>query len=136
MIAILLGFVSGYLSSELYKSSKAQVPSQKLRSNLTNHESLADRLFDEVRVACLVMTQPKTHTSRGEPVLESWGYKCNKLVFMSTIEARTNDTLGVVALPVPEGKNHLWLKAKEMLKYAYYNLMDEVDWFYKCDDDT
>lgn len=82
------------------------------------------------------MTRPATHESHGRPALETWAHKCNKLVFASTIEAKNNDTLGVVALPVREGKSNLWLKAKEMYYYAYNNLMDEVDWFYKCDDDT
>lgn len=97
---------------------------------------MADYLYDNVRVACLILTRPATHETAARLVKNTWGKKCNKLVFLSTAEAKYNDTLGVVALPAPEGRSYLWLKGKEMLKYAYHELMDEVDWFYKCDDDT
>lgn len=139
VLALLIGLISGYLFSNSFKTTKKEV---KISPTLAKHHQHSiethsdDHLFDQVRIACLVMTYPGTHESHGHAIRNTWGRKCNKLVFVSTIEARSNDTLGVMPFAVPEGKKYLWLKAKEMLLYAYYNLMDEVDWFYKADDDT
>lgn len=107
-----------------------------LKENVVTDTSVTDRLFNQVRIVCLVMTRPDTHETRAWHVLNTWGKHCHKLVFMSTRNATSNGTLEVVALPVDDGRNTLIQKAREMFKYAYRNLLDEGDWFYKADDDT
>ncbi|XP_055848909.1 glycoprotein-N-acetylgalactosamine 3-beta-galactosyltransferase 1-like isoform X2 [Episyrphus balteatus] len=99
----------------------------------TENSSLANQLYNEVRILCWVMTQPANHQKKAKHVQRTWGKRCNKVVFMSSQE---DPELGSVALPVKEGRNNLWAKTKEAFKYVYKNHFDEADWFLKADDDT
>ncbi|XP_055848910.1 glycoprotein-N-acetylgalactosamine 3-beta-galactosyltransferase 1-like [Episyrphus balteatus] len=97
------------------------------------NNSIANQLYNEVRVLCWVMTQPANHQKKAKHVQRTWGNRCNKVVFMSS---KDDPELGAVALPVNEGRNNLWAKTKEAFKYVYENHYDEADWFMKADDDT
>ncbi|KAI9553079.1 hypothetical protein GHT06_020970 [Daphnia sinensis] len=90
-------------------------------------------LYDKVRVLCWVMTSPENHETKALAVKETWGKRCNILLFMST-EADTK--LPAVQLDVEEGRNRLWGKTREAFRYAWDRYQDEVDWFFKADDDT
>lgn len=134
---LLFGALLGFTLSRILKFTftKKQFSEAPVQGRFQG-QTLAQQLFDEVRIACLILTHPAVHETKARHVLNTWGKRCNKLVFLSTEGASKNDTLGVVELPVEQGRKNLWKKAKEMLKYAYYNLQDEADWFYKADDDT
>jgi hypothetical protein len=95
--------------------------------------SLADYLYDKVKIACLVLTQPDNHETKAQYVKSTWGNKCNKLVFLSTVR---DDKLGSIALPFNESREILWGKTRGGFAYAYKNFYDEVDWYLKCDDDS
>ena len=47
-----------------------------------------------------------------------------------------DDQLGSIALPVDEGRDHLWDKTKMAFSYIHKHHMNEADWFLKADDDT
>ncbi|CAO1358115.1 unnamed protein product [Diamesa tonsa] len=104
---------------------------------LTNDDlydrTLADEIFKKVRVLCWVMTNPKNHKTKAIHVKNTWGKRCNKLLFMSS---ETDLELGAVALPVDEGRNTLWDKTKSAFQYVYQNHYDDADWFLKADDDS
>lgn len=102
-------------------------------SHSNENNSIADLMYNEVRVLCWVMTQPNNHQKKAKHVQRTWGNRCNKVVFMSS---KDDPELGAVALPVSEGRNNLWAKTKEAFKYVYENHYDEADWFMKADDDT
>lgn len=102
-------------------------------THTNENNSIANMLYNEVRVLCWVMTQPNNHQKKAKHVLRTWGHRCNKVVFMSS---KDDAELGAVALPVNEGRNNLWAKTKEAFKYVYENHYDEADWFMKADDDT
>ncbi|XP_037959689.1 glycoprotein-N-acetylgalactosamine 3-beta-galactosyltransferase 1-like [Teleopsis dalmanni] len=102
-------------------------------SNLSDYKSLADKLYNETRVLCWVLTSPNNHAKRAVHVKNTWGSRCNKLIFMSSAE---DSELGAVKLSVGEGRGNLWRKTREAAKYIYDHHLDEADWFLKADDDT
>lgn len=105
----------------------------KILNDQKYNTSLADHLFNTVKIACLVLTQPENHETKAKYVKSSWGYKCNKLVFLSTVK---DDKLGSIALPFNESREILWGKTRGGFAYAYNNFYDDVDWFLKGDDDS
>lgn len=77
---------------------------KKISSELYDVE-LADELYDEVKVLCWVMISPEFHHTRGIHIKNTWGRRCNKLLFMSS----TNDPeIDSIALPMEE-KNHAFV---------------------------
>ncbi len=44
--------------------------------------------------------------------------------------------LPAIKLNVTEGRNALWGKTREAFRYVWETYRDQVDWFYKADDDT
>lgn len=86
-----------------------------------------------IRIMCILLTSPKNYESRTIHVKNTWGKRCDKLVFASTKEDRD---LGALGLNETEDYNHLWGKVKKSMEYAYDNYYDQFDWFFKGDDDT
>jgi glycoprotein-N-acetylgalactosamine 3-beta-galactosyltransferase len=99
--------------------------------NLYN-ETLAEKLFNEVRILCWVATTVENHEKKAKFVKQTWGKRCNKLLFMST---KTDVELGTITLPVKDGRNTLWDKTKNAFLYVHKNHFNEADWFLKADDD-
>ena len=93
----------------------------------------AKQEYNDTRILCWVMTHPKNHKTKCKPVKETWGKRCNILLFMSS---ETDDSLPSVALKVPEGRKNLWLKTKAAWKYVQKHYLYRADWFLKADDDT
>lgn len=102
-----------------------------LRSNID--DSHADELFAKARILCWIMKNPENQSKKAIHVKNTWGRRCNKLLFMST---KSNPDLGAVALPVNEGRNNLWNKTKIAFHYIYQNHLNDADFFMKADDDT
>lgn len=48
--------------------------------------SVANKLYDEVRVLCWIMTNPGNHQKKARHVKRTWGKRCNILLFMSSAE--------------------------------------------------
>lgn len=102
-------------------------------------KALANKLFDEVRVICWVMTTPEARQEKGSRVLSTWGHRCNELLlFMSsnnTADAeKYNNT--IILPPVTNDGNKLWSQTKYVINYLYANRLQAADWFLKVDDDT
>ncbi|KAL5280832.1 C1GALT1.2 family protein [Megaselia abdita] len=99
----------------------------------TDGGSLSDTLYREVKVLCWVMTNPANHKTKAWSVRQTWGQRCNKLLFMST---ESDGDLQPVVLPFSEGREQLWNKTREAFKHVYDHYLEEFDWFLKADDDT
>lgn len=90
-------------------------------------------LFDKVKILCLVLTSEPNHKKRAIHVKNTWGPRCNKLIFVSNV---TDNELGSMKLQLNDNYRDLWGKTKHVLTYAYEHFYNEFDWFYKADDDT
>jgi len=91
------------------------------------------KLARTLRILCFVVIRPFTLNTTVKAVQDTWGKRCNTLLFMSS----KNDTHSkVVHLNVPEGRINLWLKTRDAFRYVYENHLNDADWFVKADDDT
>lgn len=89
------------------------------------------------RLLCWVMTSPQTIVSKAPHVQNTWGKRCDKLLFMSSNGTRElAKNLPIVELPVSEGREQLWQKTKEAFLHIYSSYLHDYDWFLKADDDT
>ncbi|EDV46663.1 glycoprotein-N-acetylgalactosamine 3-beta-galactosyltransferase 1 [Drosophila erecta] len=103
-----------------------------MESGLGN-ESLAEKLYREVRVLCWVLTTPKYHKTRAIHIMRTWGKRCNKIYFMTS---EPDDELPTVVLTKPDRYEVLWGKTKEAFVHIHEQMRNEADWFIKADDDT
>jgi len=93
----------------------------------------ATKLAEDIRILCLVMTQPKNHGTRGAMIMKTWGRKCTHIKFLTT---KDDENIPALKIPVEEEYNHIWGKTKYGFKTAYEEYHDKVDWVMKADDDT
>lgn len=54
--------------------------------NTTDNSFPANQLFNDVKVLCWVMTCPNFHRQKAVHIRRTWGKRCNKLLFMSTVK--------------------------------------------------
>lgn len=148
-LLFIIGFIVGVLINTSYKYSyekssirdRLNVQSELLSSTTFGEKSiykkydasLADELNNKVRIVCLILTQPADHKTKAQYVKNTWGSKCNKLIFLST---EVDDELGAIALPYNESREILWGKVKDGFLHAYEHYFEEGDWFLKADDDS
>lgn len=96
-------------------------------------DTLSNLLQNEVKILCMVMTHPDNHASKAIHVKNTWGQKCNKLLFMSS---ETDDQLDIVVIPIENSRASLWNKTRAGFVHVHEHYIDEYDWFMKADDDT
>lgn len=102
--------------------------------DLAQHPTFATiDLHSEVRILCWVLTYPKNHLTKAAAVKDTWGKRCNKLVFIST---SPDENLDILLVNVTEDRRHLWGKTMKGLQQIYEQFGNEYDWFLKADDDT
>lgn len=106
---------------------KSEAESQSLYN-----ETLSQLLFNEVKVLCMIMTHPENHRTKAFHIKNTWGRRCNKLVFISSKRDLILDT---VVLPIEESRDALWNKTKASFQYVYEHYGHDYDYFMKADDD-
>lgn len=149
-LSFLIGFVIGYLiifmiASNFSFKSKQKHVNEVIREQFQVHQifkngspvlydqELADKLYNEVRILCWVFTHPDNHKVKVPHVRASWAKKCNKLIFFSVKEEPGQPD--IIALPIEDGRSHLWKKTKLAMKYVYDNHINDAEWFMRADDD-
>lgn len=96
------------------------------------------------RLLCFVNTISVHHATRAQAVADTWGQRCDHLLFFSNVSdtiyvgkgTSRERAFEVVALDVIADHNHLWQKHKESLKYVHKHYRHQYDWIYKADDDA
>ncbi|KAK7008583.1 glycoprotein-N-acetylgalactosamine 3-beta-galactosyltransferase 1 [Biomphalaria glabrata] len=99
----------------------------------TFNDTVAKTLKEKVRVLIWVMTSPSTLDTRAKAVNDTWGPRCNKLLFFSS---KADSSFPVIGLNVSEGRSHLTAKSSQAWMYIYKNHFNDADWFMKVDDDS
>lgn len=134
LVGVLLGFSLFHLVFWIFKSIHQPALKPTIAKNLSRYEhGIADFLHNEVKILCWIMISPANHKTRGVHIKNTWGRRCNKLLFMSSIE---DPELASIALPVRNSMSNLWPKTKAAFKFIAENYLNDYDWFMKADDDT
>ncbi|XP_046664458.1 glycoprotein-N-acetylgalactosamine 3-beta-galactosyltransferase 1-like isoform X1 [Homalodisca vitripennis] len=94
---------------------------------------IAERLKSTVRVLCLVFTTKETFKKSAEAVKNTWGKRCNTLLFVSNFEDRS---VPVEKLVSDEGELKNWELVKAAVKHIYVHYLDTHDWLLRVDDHT
>lgn len=100
-VGILIGFTIAAISFHLHRDmsigfdvsldDKGESPELQLVDNDDQahgieNASVANKLYDEVRVLCWIMTNPSNHKERALHIKRTWGKRCNILLLMSSEE--------------------------------------------------
>lgn len=123
------GLLIGVTVNILSKTCESKTIVAPFKKEILN----ATTLFDRVKICCLVLTTKSNHEKKAIHVKNTWGSRCNRLVFASNI---TDLEIGSVNMMENDDYELLWGKTKNSMIYAYENLYNDFDWFLKADDDT
>ena len=88
----------------------------------------------KLRILCWILTTPQNHKTKAQRVKETWGRRCDILLFMSS--SVDNELPSVKLNLVMEDRTRLWQKSREAFKYVHKYYRKKADWFLKADDDT
>ena len=133
-ISLLIGFFFGmlvfYLSRNVFEHSLRDF----FRGNQELFDQqLSDHLFNDVKIACIVVTNPASHRTKAIYIKNTWGKRCNKLFFVTTQE--DSELSETIVLSLNESKKTLRKKIKRSFLHVHDNFFNDFDWLLKADDD-
>ncbi|KAK9407375.1 glycoprotein-N-acetylgalactosamine 3-beta-galactosyltransferase 1-A-like [Crotalus adamanteus] len=157
-LAFLIGLISGFFSIFYFvqnltwegslrlgiqmqhasKDLESMIAKSALVSSAHLHQtggdsSMADELYDKVRILCWVMTGPQNLEKKARHVNATWARHCNVVIFMSSVEDKNFPAVG---LGTKEGRDQLYWKTIRAFHYVHQHHFEQADWFLKADDDT
>ncbi|XP_071098499.1 glycoprotein-N-acetylgalactosamine 3-beta-galactosyltransferase 1-like [Haliotis cracherodii] len=95
--------------------------------------TVAEALSRKVRLACFITTREVNMETKLKAVNETWGKRCDKMLYVMTTNKTGPDILGVT---IPDSHRTLTEKIVHAFTHMYNTSLDEYDWFLKADDDT
>ncbi|XP_052066653.1 glycoprotein-N-acetylgalactosamine 3-beta-galactosyltransferase 1-like [Mytilus californianus] len=87
----------------------------------------------DIRILCWIMTCPNNLHIFAIHVKNTWGKRCDILLFMSS---KPDKDFPAIGLRTQEGHNHLTDKSMQAWRHVFEHYRDKADWFFKADDDT
>ena len=84
---------------------------------------IRDQLKKEIRILCWVLTSAENLDLRAFHVKNTWGKRCDILLFASDKE---NKTFGTIPMEVPAGRANLPIKVNTALDYIAREYIDQV----------
>ena len=89
--------------------------------------------IERPRILCWIPTSPTNLAARAKSVKDTWGKRCDMLLFFSS---KADSSFPAIGLNVGEGRKRLFNKTRASLRYIYQHHINDADWFLKADDDT
>ena len=115
----------------------------EIKRNFSKYKDHADNLLKQhrttqeqaksPRILCWIMTSPNNMRSRAKSARDTWGKRCDILLFFSS---KADPSFPAIGLNVTEGAPKLFDKARASLDYIFRHHLNDADWFLKADDDT
>ena len=115
------------------KVSEINAGLRNARRSQPDDTTVAEELFNKVRVLVWVMTSPGNLKTKAAYVRDTWAKRANKVIYFSS---ETNEDFPTIGLNTREGRKHLTAKTMQGFRYVYQHHMQDADWFMKADDDT
>lgn len=99
-----------------------------------DNTTVSDQISREIRILCLV--HPIESKNTVNFIRNTWGSKCNKLVFAtSKIDGNGTDFIKIKYPNLPS-KNNIWKNTEFVLRTVYKNYSEFYDWVLVATDDT
>ena len=115
----------------------------EIKRNLSKYKDHADNFLKQnrttqeqaksPRILCWIMTDPTNMPTRAKSVKDTWGKRCDILLFFSS---KADPSFPAIGLDVTEGASKLFDKTRASLDYIFQHHLNNADWFLKADDDT
>lgn len=79
------------------------------------------------------MTQPKNHESKAKTIKETWGKRCDRLLFF--FSSTKDQNIPTIKLNISERRHNLFRKSIVSFRYIYKHHYN-ADWLVKADNNT
>lgn len=83
LLGLLITSAIDYYKFEIEHHAKEGLNEIKQLIPMARHDNLPKYLFDTTRVLCVVMTSKAAYRQRGFNITDTWGKRCNKILFFS-----------------------------------------------------
>ncbi|KAK2166230.1 hypothetical protein LSH36_40g02024 [Paralvinella palmiformis] len=86
----------------------------------------------DVRILCMIMTNHESIWSHGVHVNNTWGRRCNRIVFISDVsDPDISSVVGIYAAAGGAGQSTI-RRLYDSFDYVYDHHFNDADWFLKC----